>query len=326
MSQQETAEIVEVFAGDVQRGLSSTTKYLLAKYFYDKTGSDLFEEITRQPEYYPTRTEAAILKSHATDIRDALDGEISLVELGSGSSLKTTILLESILEQQARLHYLPIDISPKMLEQTAEHLDSDFGGLAVIPIPSEYGPGLGRANRIISEEDHLPDRKLILFLGSSIGNLEPGNARSFLRMIRDKMMNGDGLLVGFDLQKDHRVLHAAYNDRAGVTAQFNLNVLARINRELDGGFPLESFSHRAFYNETEGRIEMHLVSNIDQEVPIRELGESFRFTAGESIHTENSYKHTLDQIKIYAQDSGLVLTRVFMDDRKWFAVTLMTPA
>ena len=145
-------------------------------------------------------------------------------------------------------------------------------------------------------------------------------------MIRDKMMNGDGLLVGFDLQKDHRVLHAAYNDRAGVTAQFNLNVLARINRELGGGFPLESFSHRAFYSETEGRIEMHLVSNIDQEVPIRELGESFRFTAGESIHTENSYKHTLDQIKIYAQDSGLVLTRVFMDDRKWFAVTLMTPA
>jgi dimethylhistidine N-methyltransferase len=326
MSQQKTAVITEVFVGDVQRGLSSTPKYLLAKYFYDKIGSDLFEEITRQPEYYPTRTDAAILKSHATDIRDALDGDINLVELGSGSSLKTTILLESILEEQARLHYLPIDISPKMLEQTAEHLDSSFDDLAVIAIPSEYGAGLGRANQIISEEEHLPDRKLILFLGSSIGNLEPGNARSFLRMIREKMMMGDGLLVGFDLQKDHLVLNAAYNDRAGVTARFNLNVLTRINRELGGEFPLESFFHRAFYNETEGRIEMHLVSEIDQDVPIRELGASFRFTAGESIHTENSYKYTLDQIIAFARDAGLDVKRVFMDDKKWFAVALMTPA
>ena len=326
MSEEETAVIVEAFARDVQKGLSSSPKHLQAKYFYDKIGSHLFEEITRQPEYYPTRTEAAVLKSHAADIRDALDGDISLVELGSGSSLKTTILLESILEEQARLHYLPIDISPKMLEQTAEHLDSHFGGLAVIPIPYEYGPGLGRANQIISEKDHLPDRKLILFLGSSIGNLEPESARGFLRMIRKEMTMDDGLLVGFDLQKDHHILNAAYNDGAGVTARFNLNVLARINRELGGEFSLESFSHRAFYNETEGRIEMHLVSEIDQDVRINGLGASFRFAAGESIHTENSYKHTLDQIEAYSRDGGLEMKRVFMDDRKWFAVALMIPA
>ncbi len=326
MSRRKTAEIAEVFADDVQRGLSHTPKYLPAKHFYDKIGSDLFEEITYQPEYYPTRTEAAILRSHAGDIRDALDGEISLVALGRGSSAKTTILLESILEEQSLLHYLPIDISPKMLGQTAEHLDSKFGGLATLPIPSEYGPGLGRANQIISEKDHLPDRKLVLFLGSSIGNLEPEDAHSFLRMIRDEMTLGDGLLVGFDLQKDSSVLQAAYNDRAGVTARFNLNVLARINRELGGEFPLESFFHRAFYNDTKGRIEMHLVSETDREVSIHELEESFRFAAGESIHTENSYKYTLDQIKVYAQQGGLEMKRVFMDDKKWFAVALLTPA
>lgn len=326
MSGRKTAEIIEVFANDVQQGLSSIPKNLPAKHFYDKIGSDLFEEITCQPEYYPTRTEAAILRSHAGDIRDALDGDISLVELGSGSSAKTKILLESILEEQARLHYLPIDISHKMLEQTAEHLDSNFGGLATIPISSEYGPGLGQANRIISEKDHLPDRKLVLFLGSSIGNLEPSDAHSFLRMIRDEMTMGDGLLVGFDLQKELSVLEAAYNDRAGVTARFNLNVLARINRELGGEFPLDSFCHRAFYNDTEGRIEMHLVSETDQGVPIHGLEESFRFAAGESIHTENSYKYTLDQIKADAQEGGLEMKRVFTDDKKWFAVALLTPA
>lgn len=317
--------IVETFASDVEEGLGGSPKRLHAKYFYDKAGSELFEEITKQPEYYPTRTEASILRNRARDIRDALDGDFSLVELGSGSSNKTTILLESFLEEHEELIYLPIDISPKMLEKTAERLDDHFDGLSTIPIASEYGTGLNRANRIISERNQLPDRKLVLFLGSSIGNLEPDDSLSFLEMIRERMHEGDGLLVGFDLQKDRDVLNAAYNDRAGVTARFNLNMLVRINRELDGEFDLDQFSHRAFYNETDSRIEMHLVSKTDQGVSIRGLDETFPFEKDETIHTENSYKFTIGSINERAQAAGFETEEVFTDNKDWFALALLTP-
>ena len=314
------------FAPDVLEGLATQPKYLLAKYFYDETGSELFEQITEQPEYYPTRTEAHILRTHAAEIRGAMDGDICLVELGSGSSNKTTILLKNLLEEQDQLHYLPIDISPEILNESAEKLAADFGGLTTIPIASEFGKGLGRANWIISQKDKVPDRKLVLFLGSSIGNFETLESQSFLRMVRDKMHREDAILVGFDLQKDRDVLNAAYNDKAGVTARFNLNILARINRELDGDFDLERFSHRAFYNEAEGRIEMHLVSGSPQEVTLRQLNESFLFAKGETIHTESSYKYTPELIENIAQKSGLETKRLFTDENEWFGVALLTPA
>ncbi len=326
MLQIEQNTLVDSFADDVREGLSNQPKYLHPKYFYDKAGSELFERITEQPEYYPTRTEASILKGHAPDIRDAVDGEVSLVELGSGSSNKTTILLDCFLEEQSRLPYLPIDISPKILEQSAERLDSDYEGLATIPIASDYATGLSAANRIIDEKNHLPDRKLVLFLGSTIGNFEPPAARSFLRMIRDRMRDGDGLLVGFDLQKDREVLNAAYNDRAGVTARFNLNLLTRINRELGGTFDLEQFSHRAFYNDDKGRIELHLKSEKEQEITIDSLDETYVFEKEETIHTESSYKYTLGLIENHAQSGGFETERVFTDDKEWFALALMTPA
>jgi dimethylhistidine N-methyltransferase len=314
------------FARDVKEGLSSKPKYLHAKYFYDKTGSMLFEEITKQPEYYPTRTEASILRNNAPEIRDAFEEDISVVELGSGSANKTTILLESILKEQDRLHYLPIDISPKMLSLTSERLEARFESISAIPIASEYGSGLHQANRIISEHDHLPDRKLVLFLGSSIGNLEPKDTLGFLQMVRNRLQDGDGLLVGFDLQKERDFLHAAYNDRAGVTARFNRNLLVRINRELGGDFELEQFSHHAFYNDSEDRIEMHLLSEKEQEVLINKLDQTYPFGKDETIHTENSYKYTLGLIDERARASGFETEEVFTDDRKWFALALLTPA
>jgi dimethylhistidine N-methyltransferase len=326
MPQLEEKYVVDSFACDVHEGLSSRPKYLQPKYFYDKVGSELFEQITEQPEYYPTRTEASILKGYAPNIRDAVDGEVSLVELGSGSSNKTTILLDCFLEEQGRLPYLPIDISPKMLEQSAERLDSDYEGVATIPIASDYADGLHEANRIIHEKEHLPDRKLVLFLGSTIGNFEPPAARSFLQMIRKRMRDGDGLLVGFDLQKEREVLHAAYNDRAGVTARFNLNLLTRINRELGGSFDLEQFSHHAFYNDGKGRVELHLKSEDDQTVSVDHLEETYAFEKEETIHTESSYKYTLGLIDDHAQASGFDTEQVFTDDKKWFALALMTPA
>jgi dimethylhistidine N-methyltransferase len=326
MAASNSAVITDIFANDVKEGLGSRPKCLYAKYFYDKAGSELFEEITRQPEYYPTRMEASILRDYAAEIRDAFDGDVSLVELGSGSSNKTRILLESFLDDQDELGYLPIDISPEILNKTAERLDSHFAGLSTIPIASEYGSGLNRANRIITEHSHLPERKLVLFLGSSIGNLEPKDSVTFLQMIRDRLHDGDGLLVGFDLQKERDVLNAAYNDRAGVTARFNLNMLDRINRELGGEFELGRFSHSAFYNESKGRIELHLVSDGEQEVPVRMLDETFPFEKDETIHTESSYKYTLGLIDEFAQASGLETEEVFTDKRDWFALALLTPA
>ncbi|MFQ5792056.1 MAG: L-histidine N(alpha)-methyltransferase [Acidobacteriota bacterium] len=326
MSEPEIPDRTEQFARDVRRGLRSEPKFLLAKYFYDERGSELFEEITRQPEYYPTPTEAEILRRHASDIRAAMGGNINLVELGSGSSLKTRILLKTILEDQNQLVYLPIDISPTILEQTVRVLDLQFPALEVTAIASEYEAGLRRASVLLAEGDELPSRKLVLFLGSSIGNLEPPQAQAFLRRIRQRLEARDGLLVGFDLQKDEKVLNAAYNDRAGVTARFNLNLLARINRELGGEFDLNRFCHRAFYRQDEGRVEMHLVSRSEQRVSLRQLKETFSFDRGETIHTESSYKYTPETIQSHARAGGFRLKEVFTDDNQWFSLALFVPA
>jgi L-histidine N-alpha-methyltransferase len=325
MPDPDSSDFVEEFARDVRRGLRSKPKYLLAKYFYDEEGSRLFEEITRLPEYYPTRTEASILKEHAASIRDALEGDISLVELGSGSSFKTQILLENIMEEQRRLHYLPIDISPTILDETARKLDARYPHLTIIPIASEYGEGLRKATRVTIREPQVAERKLVLFLGSSIGNFEPREAGSFLNTLRDGMGEEDALLIGFDLQKDRSILEPAYDDAAGVTARFDLNLLARINRELGGEFDLDAFRHQAHYNEPAGRMEMHLVSQREQRVAIRQLNESFGFSKGESIHTESSYKYTIPLIEEIASNARFRVGKVFTDPKKWFALALFFP-
>jgi len=321
-----SSELLAEFADDVRQGLRNQPKFLRAKYFYDELGSRLFEEITRLPEYYPTRTEASILREYAGDIRDTLDGDFSLVELGSGSSAKTTILLENIMEEQRRLHYLPIDISPTILDETARKLDARYPRLTTIPIASEYREGLREASRLAVHAPEVAERKLVLFLGSSIGNFEPAEAETFLRGVRDGMGTDDALLIGFDLQKDVGILEAAYNDAAGVTARFNLNILKRINRELGGNFNLQAFRHRAFYNEAAARIEMHLLSRTRQEVAIRRLEETFGFEEGESIHTESSFKYTIPLIQQIADRASFQVGKVFTDGKNWFALALFFPA
>lgn len=325
MLQTESSREREVFAKDVRRGLRSSPKFLLPKYFYDATGSDLFEAITRQPEYYLTRTEAELLRRRAPAIAKILGGNASVVELGSGSSVKTTILLESFLEHQDDLHYLPIDISRSMLRETADRLGRRYPELGVTPIASQYEPGLARASAIVAEETSVPDRMLVLFLGSSIGNLLPAEAESFLEGVHRQLEPKDALLIGFDLQKDEALLHAAYDDAAGVTARFNKNILARINRELGGTFDLDRFAHHARYDPELGRVEMHLVSDSRQQIAVAELEESFFFESGESIHTENSYKFTRPGIEELASASGFEVSELFTDDRGWFALALFVP-
>ncbi len=313
------------FAQDVARGLGSSPKFLYPKYFYDAAGSELFELITEQPEYYQTRTEAELLRRSAPALGSILGDDVSVVELGSGSSAKTTILLDSFIESQDALHYLPIDISPTILRETADRLDARYPELGVTPIASQYESGLRQASTLVAEYEHVPDQKLVLFLGSSIGNMEPDETVHFLKGIRSHLEPKDAFLIGFDLEKDVETLNAAYNDAAGVTVRFNRNVLVRINRELGGTFDVERFVHHAFYDEEAGRIEMHLRSDEHQVVHVEACGCSFELAAGETIHTENSYKYTRPIIDQLADDAGFRVREVFTDDKDWFSLALFIP-
>jgi len=304
-------------AAAVHAGLAATQKTLPCRFFYDQEGSALFEEICELPEYYVTRTEDEILRCRAPEIIAALPHRVDLVELGSGSSRKTRRIIEALLEHQRSLHYLPIDISATMLRETAQALSRDYPRLEVDPLALEYGAALER----------LPAKRqgplLVLFLGGNLGNFDPAAAIGFLRQIAAAMQPGDGLLLGLDLHKEAAVLNAAYDDSQGVTARFNLNLLRRLNRELNADFDLDAFRHRAFYNEAEGRVEMHLVSLRDQGVRI--AGKCVEFRAGETIHTENSYKYTRAQIQALAHASGFSLQRAWTDEQAYFSVNLLTP-
>ncbi len=333
---------VEEFANDIAICLASENKRLNPKYLYDPIGSQLFEQICLQPEYYLTRTEASLLERHAPLITNLVGSNIRIIELGSGSSSKTALLLRYLSSQKNRIFYFPIDISVSILMESTRRLKSQFPNANIIAIRSDYSTGIDRAaakcmatdgvrgkkknNINKSNNNNNQYSKLILFLGSSIGNFEPKAARSFLRSIRTKLHTNDFLLVGFDLQKDESVLTAAYNDKAGITAKFNLNLLARINRELGGNFKLEKFKHHAFYNREKHRIEMHLVSNITQQVYIEALDKNFSFGKGDSIHTENSYKYSLHQIAALAKDSGFRIKKAFTDEKRWFNMTLLSPS
>ncbi len=307
--------LISPIGEDVLRGLSAEPKSLPPKLFYDAEGSRLFEGITRTPEYYPTRTERGILEEFAGEMVRAAGSNLTLVELGAGSAYKTRVLIRAILRRQLRLEFHPVDVSPAALKEAVASLNGDFPRLRVSPITADYTQHLpGLKSR--------PGRKLVLFIGSTIGNFEPDEARQFLERVRESLQPGDALLLGFDMVKEAKVLHAAYNDAAGITGQFNKNVLARINRELGADFDLNEFNHVAFWNARRSRIEMHLESRVDQEVWIGDLEQNFQFSFGERIHTENSYKFTPESIARLLRQSALKPENIWTDSQKWFSVAL----
>lgn len=306
------------FCAAVEAGLSSTPRRLPCRFFYDAEGSRLFEKICSLPEYYITRTERELLFRHHDEILDACGRNLMLVELGCGNCDKTNLLIQSALKRQPTLHFSPIDISAAFLNETCGCLVELYPALLVTAVAGEYSEGLGAVPK------HEGPR-LFLFLGSNIGNMEAAEAVRFLRLLRESMAPQDRCLIGLDLVKERDVLRAAYEDAAGVTAEFNMNLLRRINRELGGQFRLEEWRHSARWVEEHSRIEMHLVSNRRQEVAVRKLDRSFCFEAGESIHTENSHKYSRERILQMAAASALQIDRCWQDERGWFMLCLFAP-
>ena len=302
-------EIEDEFTAQVIDGLSRPRKRLPCRFFYDARGSELFEEITRLPEYYPTRTEAKILAAHAGEMTDGIADDGVLVEFGSGSSRKTEILLEQLPPHVA---YVAVDVSGSALDDAKRRLAGRFPGLDVRPIVGDFSHPIQLPSDLASRP------KTGFFPGSTIGNLTPVEAARLLGVFRCGLSPGGRLIIGIDLTKDARKLVRAYNDAAGVTAAFNLNLLARINREIDDAFDLDAFRHEAIYDPREGRIEMHLVSLGEQEVRI--CGRRFRFRAGETIHTENSYKYSVDQFRDLSRAAGWLPDRVWTDEDNNFSV------
>jgi L-histidine N-alpha-methyltransferase len=312
-----TSKISVVFtplAEEVLSGLSGRPKTLPPKLFYDSEGSRLFEQITELPEYYLTRTERAIFQEYASEIVAQAGSNLTLIELGAGSASKTRLLVEALARRQLRVGFYPVDVSVSALKEAVSTLNGHLRNLRVHPIVADYS----RHMPLLS----VPGRKLVLFIGSTIGNFEPEEAVQFLIRVRGSLRPGDALLLGFDMRKSADLLHAAYNDAQGITAQFNKNVLARINRELGGQFDLEAFQHVAFWNPQMSRIEMHLESRFEQKVWIRDLGMVFAFAAGERIHTENSYKFTHASIANLLRQGGFHVEKSWTDARKWFSAVL----
>jgi dimethylhistidine N-methyltransferase len=308
------------FSEDTRRGLTATPKVLFPKYLYDALGSRLFEAICELPEYYVTRAETEVLQRHAAEIAGALEGPLRLLELGSGDGRKTRLLIEALVARQGGLEYLPIDVSRSAVEQSSERLLHVFPELTVTAFVADYQSGL----RAVRGERVPPGvRTLALFLGSTIGNLDSGDRIALLREIRAVLRPGDGLLLGVDLRKSESVLLPAYDDPLGVTSAFNLNLLVRINQELGGGFDLGTFRHQARWNPELYRIEMHLESLREQTVPIRSLGLEVHFDAGETIHTESSYKFAPAQVAEMAEAGGFTLRRTWTDRGGRFASNLL---
>jgi dimethylhistidine N-methyltransferase len=289
------------FYGEVISGLQQTPKKISPKFFYDEKGSQLFDEICELPEYYPTRTEMALLQDNAAEIADVIGPDCCLIEPGSGSSQKIRLLLDSIQPTA----YMPMDISKQHLLNAAAKLADEYPWLDIHAACADF-----TAELVIPESAH-EVRKVAFFPGSSIGNFDPREAQIFLQHLSTTVGPGGGLLIGVDMKKDPGVLERAYNDAAGVTAAFNLNLLRRINNELDGNFDLDLFRHDAFYNEGKGRIEMHLRSLCEQTVQVRD--QVIHFDINESIHTENSYKYTKLEFQWLAAKAGFTLEKSWVD-------------
>jgi dimethylhistidine N-methyltransferase len=286
-------ETADPFAADVIAGLTAKPKRLPPKYFYDAVGSALFERITQLPEYYPTRCELALLRDNAPAIASLFPAGCALIEFGSGSSKKARILLGAAATVES---YVPVDISGDFLQQDTAQLRRDFPRLAVYPVIADFTQAFAIPAPITAQP------RVGFFPGSTIGNFEPHEAAKFLRHAGEMLGDGAVLIIGVDLVKDMKILCPAYNDAEGVTAKFNLNLLARINRELGANFDLTAFEHHACYNRERNRIEMHLASTKRQKVRVN--GRALTFRAGETIHTENSYKYTIDSFQALARGTG----------------------
>ena len=302
---------LEHFMADILKGLKKRPKEIPCKYFYDKRGPALFESICRLEEYYIPSIEMSIMETNINNITAALGHNVLLIEYGSGSSNKTRVLLDHMSELAG---YVPIDISMKQLKQAVSNLEANYLGLEVLPVCADYTsdfqlPVLGKEGNF---------RRVVYFPGSTIGNFDPDSAGRFLKHIADVVGPGGGLLLGVDLKKDPLVLNRAYNDTKGLTAAFNLNLLERINNEIGADFNIDWFEHNAFYNELEGRIEMHLMSLRDQQVRLN--GTIIPFVYGENIWTESSYKYDLEQFARLAASVGFKTKCIWTDARQWFSV------
>lgn len=308
------------FLRDVVEGLAMRPKSLPSRHLYDAEGSRLFEEIMGLPEYYPTRCEEEILAKARTSLPKAMGGAaFHLVDLGAGNGAKTRILLEYLHGRNALLSYVPVDISGDPLSRMAASMRDGMPDLSVQPIADEYFPALDRINAAALGP------KLVLFLGSTIGNFHRQEAVSFLKGLRAGLNRGDALLIGFDLRKDPERILRAYDDPAGVTARFNLNILSRINRELEGDFDVQAFLHHAVYDPVEGVARSYLVSRRDQTVRLRKAGAVFSFEAWEAIHTENAWKYAPEEIRGLAEASGFSESAQFRDGENRFLDALWMP-
>ncbi|GAB3815369.1 L-histidine N(alpha)-methyltransferase [Pontibacter rugosus] len=311
---------IAAFAQDVAEGLSRRQKHLPSRYFYDGQGSRLFQQIMDLPEYYLTRSEFEVL----TENREAMaqqfsrEGFFHLIDLGAGDALKTKILIQELAKQQQLFDYVPVDISGDAMQQLSDSLRTELPQVNVEAVVGEYFKALEWL------QENKSERKVVLFLGSNIGNFETSESIAFLQRVRSFLQPGDRLLMGVDLRKDPETILDAYNDAAGVTAAFNLNLLHRINRELGGDFDVEQFYHYAMYNPGEGVMRSFLVSKIDQDVAIKETGQTFHFDAWEAIHTENSHKYSLSSIQELAGTCGFEVETVFYDGQKKFADVLFS--
>jgi L-histidine Nalpha-methyltransferase len=318
----DTKDARAAFARDVSHGLSASPKQLFPKYFYDELGSELFDAICLLPEYYLTRAENEILARHADEIIAAAatdDARLSLFELGSGSATKTRRIIEALFKRQADLLYLPVDISASALEASADTLLQSYPALRIEAYAGDYDTALAHLRSAREARDQ---RLLALFLGSNIGNFDRDGARKFLFSLRDVLRDGDALLLGADLKKDRATLEAAYDDALGVTAAFNLNQLVRLNREFDADFDPRAFRHVAAYNETAGRVEIYIESRQAQVVSLPKLDMDISFTAGERIHTENSYKYDHEGLDALAADTGFACVRRWTDSEARFSSNL----
>ena len=296
---------------EVLDGLSRPQKKLSPKYFYDERGSQLFDAITELDEYYPTRTETQILRTAVPELFDELGEELAIIEYGSGSSIKTEILLDHLPDLSS---YVPLDISAEHLFKSADRLASRYPHLDIVPVKADYTQPF--------ELPQLDGRKIVFFPGSTIGNFEQAEAIEFLRTIADVIGQDGGLLVGVDLKKDPARLHAAYNDSKGVTAAFNLNLLNHLNQAFGANFDPTSFYHYAFYNPRAARIEMHLTSDREQSVTM--AGQQINFREGETIWTESSCKYTVTEFGQLARKAGLAVEQVWTDDNELFSVQYLT--
>ncbi len=303
------------FAEEISESLTQNSKSISPKFFYDQKGSQLFEDICSLPEYYLTRTEKKILENLKHELHEHLDSDYRLVELGSGSSVKTRLILDALDKTHDEIEYFPIDIS-EILKEGAQNLLDDYKSLKITGIIDTYERGL----EFLKEYDDTPN--LIAFLGSSFGNFCPAEGKEFLKFVNSTMKENDLFLIGLDLVKDKQVLENAYNDSRGITAKFNLNVLSRMNNELDANFALEHFSHHSLFNEEKQRIEMYIRSHKKQSVHIPKANIKLDFEEDELIHTEHSHKYTISSIEKTLKITGFEINRIWQDEKRHFALVL----